>query len=77
MDETTAVTRFIFPCEDKAEAAIVSYFFHELFVKGIIQVVNGEDEIWMVESGMENRLHIWRVSESAASVDAVDVETES
>jgi hypothetical protein len=24
-------------------------------------VVNGEAEIWMVESGVRTRLHIWRV----------------
>ena len=37
VDETTAVTRFIFPC------------------------AKAEDEIWMVESGDEHRVHIWRV----------------
>jgi hypothetical protein len=60
VDETTAVTRFIFPCkEDEVER--VRWFFNALFVESIIEVVNGEDEIWMVESGMRSRLHIWRV----------------
>jgi hypothetical protein len=61
VDETTAVTRFIFPCEDDDEAALVRYFFDALFVKSIIQLINAEDEIWMVESGDEHRVHIWRV----------------
>lgn len=62
VDETTAVTRFIFPCEDAAEAEQVEFFFTHLFVKAIIEVVNGEDEIWMVETGFRNQLHIWRVA---------------
>src|SRR6266851_9177438 len=44
-----------------AEADQIRWFFNVLFVQSIIQVVNGEAEIWMVESGMRNRLHIWRV----------------
>ncbi|MCC6731034.1 MAG: hypothetical protein IT208_17045 [Chthonomonadales bacterium] len=61
IDETTAVTRFIFPCESAAEAGQVAFFFEKLFVRAILEVVNGEDEIWMVESGFENRLHVWSV----------------
>lgn len=61
VDETTAVTRFIFPCIDEEEARLVAFFFEHLFVTAIIEVVNGEDEIWMVETGVENQLHIWRV----------------
>ncbi len=64
VDETTAVTRFIFPCQDDNEAKLVEFFFFHLFVQAIIEAVNGEDEIWMVETGMENKLHIWRVSDS-------------
>ena len=44
-----------------AEAAKIRWAFGVLFVQSIVQVVNGEAEIWMVESGMRNRLHIWRV----------------
>jgi len=44
-----------------SEADRIRWFFNALFVQSIIQVVNGEAEIWMVESGMRNRLHIWRV----------------
>jgi hypothetical protein len=61
VDETTAVTRFIFPCEDDDEANLVRYFFEALFSESIIQLINAEDEIWMVESGDQNRVHIWRV----------------
>ena len=61
VDETTAVTRFIFPCATVDEARTVAFFFERLFVAAIIEMVNGEDEIWMVESGFENQLHIWRV----------------
>ena len=61
IDETTAIVRFIFPCDEDEEA--VRWFFNTLFVESIIQVVNGEAEIWMVESGMQNRLHIWRVED--------------
>jgi hypothetical protein len=64
VDETTAVTRFIFPVSDNTEAELVRYFFDALFVQSIIQLVNAEDEIWMVESGMKNRVHIWRVADT-------------
>jgi hypothetical protein len=43
------------------DAANIRWFFGVLFVKSIVEVVNGEAEIWMVESGMRYRLHIWRV----------------
>ena len=65
IDETTAVTRFIFPCNDEAHAKQVGWFFHHLFVESVIQVA-GEAEIWMTESGVGNpRLHIWRAKEEA------------
>jgi hypothetical protein len=61
IDETTAVTRFIFPCRKDDNADQIRWFFEVLFVNSIIQVVNGEDEIWMIESGLRNRVYIWRV----------------
>lgn len=64
IDETTAITRFIFPCKDQAEARTVQWFFFELFVEGVIEV-SGEAEIWMIETGLETRLHIWSVKEEA------------
>jgi len=48
----------------REEAKRLRWFFSALFVQSIIQVVNGEAEIWMVESGLRNRLHIWRVESS-------------
>jgi hypothetical protein len=67
IDETTAIVRFIFPCQSADEAAMIEWFFKILFVRSMMQVVSTEDEIWMVESGMNNRLHIWR-SESEFSL---------
>ena len=61
VDETTAITRFIFPCAKKKEAELVRFFFEALFTRNIIQLINAEDEIWMLESGDEHRVHIWRV----------------
>ena len=50
--------------EDKKtreEASLIRWLFYELFVRSIVEVVDGEDEIWMLESGIRNKLHIWRV----------------
>lgn len=49
--------------DEKAEddATLIRLFFFKLFVQSIVLIVNGEDEIWMLESGMRSRLHIWRV----------------
>lgn len=52
----------------EGEAKKIRWFFNALFVQSIIQVVNGEAEIWMVESGLRNRLHIWKVIEPEGSV---------
>ena len=64
IDETTAVAKFIFPCKDKLEADQTHYLFEALFIRSIIQLVNGEDEIWMVESGLQNRVHVWRMEDT-------------
>ncbi len=50
------------PIEDvvKNEALRITKFFYLLFVDSILQIVNGEDEIWMLESGIRSRLHIFR-----------------
>ncbi len=44
------------------EATKIRWFFGVLFVRSILQAVSGEDEIWMVESGMRSRLHRWRAA---------------
>lgn len=60
IDETTAVTRFIFPYRNDQELAQIKYLFQVLFIRSIIQLVNGEEQIWMVESGSAgSQLHIW------------------
>ena len=59
LDETTAVTRFIFPCRDD-EPNKVRFLFRELFVNAITDQVSGEDEIWVVESGLRNQINVWR-----------------
>jgi len=59
IDETTAVTRFIFPYRERDELERVRFLFQALFVRSIIQLVNGEEQIWMLESGPETCVHIW------------------
>jgi hypothetical protein len=59
VDETTAVTRFIFPCK-KDEPEKVRFLFKELFINSITEQVSGEDEIWVVESGLRNQVNIWK-----------------
>jgi hypothetical protein len=60
IDETTAVTRFIFPYKDNKQLEDIRYLFRILFVRSIIQLVNGEEQIWMIETGPRNRVHIWQ-----------------
>lgn len=60
IDETTAVTRFIFPYSSDTELVAIKYLFQALFIRSIIQLVNGEEQIWMVESGSAgSQLHMW------------------
>jgi len=47
----------------RQEASLIRWFFNELFVQSILEVVNGEDEIWLLESGIQNQLHIYKVEE--------------
>lgn len=61
IDETTAVARFIFPYADEEELDKVRFLFTSLFVRSILQLVGGEEQIWMVESGSAgSQLHIWQ-----------------
>lgn len=46
--------------EAKSEAEKVRWLFGLLFIKSIVEAIGGEEEIWMIESGMRNRLHIWK-----------------
>ena len=42
------------------EANQIRFIFKNLFVRSIQALVDGEDEIWMLESGITNRLYIWK-----------------
>lgn len=42
------------------QAALIRYFFGILFIQQIVEAVNGEDEIWLLESGLRYKLHVWR-----------------
>jgi hypothetical protein len=52
------------------EAAKIRFFFNLLFVQSIVEFVAGEDEIWLLESGFENRLYIWKVQNDPLFEDA-------
>lgn len=45
------------------EASLIRWLFDALFVQSILEVVNGEDEIWLLESGIQNRLYIYKAEE--------------
>jgi len=45
------------------EAELIRWFFNTLFVNSILEVVNGEDEIWLLESGLHSQLHIWKAKD--------------
>jgi hypothetical protein len=45
------------------EADLIRWFFKEMFVDSILEVVNGEDEIWLLEGGMRTQLFIYKVQE--------------
>jgi len=68
IDETTAVTRFIFPYQSEDELSKIQFLFQELFVRSIIQLADNEEQIWMLENGPQRLVHIWR----APSVDDED-----
>ena len=59
MDETAAVTRFVFPYADDRELAKIRYLFGALVVPDIVEDVKGEEQIRLLESGSQNRVHIW------------------
>jgi hypothetical protein len=63
IDETTAVTRFIFPYSSEDELNKIRFLFQELFVRSMIDLAQGEKQIWMLESGPEIKVHIWRAAE--------------
>lgn len=54
IDETTAVVRFIFPCKEN-EAEVIQFMFEELFMSTMTEQISGEDEVWVVETGIRTR----------------------
>jgi hypothetical protein len=78
IDETSAVAKFIFPYQDKPELDKIKYLFEILFIRSIIQLVNGEEQIWMVESGSDgSQLHRWeRLPEDPVEDEPEDEEEE-
>ncbi len=54
----------IIQAEFKKESDQIRYIFKNLFVKSILDLVNGEDEIWMLESGIRNCLYKWKIETS-------------
>lgn len=73
IDETTAVTRFIFPYDGDTELETIRFLFHELFVKSMIGLAKGEQQVWMLESGPEQRVHIWQAGEGDEEEDSEDL----
>src|SRR2546422_6804561 len=52
------------------EAKSIRWFFKALFVQNILEVVAGKEaEVWMVESGIRNRVHIYRVDREREDQD--------
>lgn len=78
IDETTAVTRFIFPWDSDEQLQTIRFLFEQLFVRGMIDLVEGEQQIWMLENVTERLVHIWRApDDSAADVEATVDEAEA
>ncbi len=77
-DETTAVTRFIFPYDTEDELKRIRFVFQTLFIRSIVQLVNGEEQIWMVESGSAgSQLHRWeRLADDVGSDEEDEDEEE-
>jgi hypothetical protein len=70
IDETTAVARFMFPYHEDHDLARIRFLFQELFIRSIIQLVSGEEQIWMVESGSDGSgLHIWERADEGEDED--------
>lgn len=61
-DDNAGTTHVPTRGDGKVEAARIRYFFRLLFIQHIVEAVNGEDEIWLLESGFRSKLHIWSKS---------------
>ena len=45
--------------EVRSELAQVRRAFFLLFTEAVVRTVKGEDQVWLLESGPENRLYVW------------------
>lgn len=45
--------------EASIERAQIRWAFFQLFAEAVVRTVKGEDEVWLLESGPENRLYVW------------------
>jgi len=43
----------------KAEAHVLRTMFFLLFAEAIVRTIKGEDEIWLIERGVRERLYVW------------------
>ena len=41
------------------EQRLIRALFFELFAEAVVHMVEGEDEIWLLENGAERRLYVW------------------
>ena len=48
-------------------ANAIRFLFWRLFVRNIVEAVSGEDQIWLLESGIWNRLYVWKKDAAAHS----------
>jgi hypothetical protein len=64
-DETSAVIRFVVPLDPRpgegsgSAAERVRWIFREVFVRAILERINGEAEIWLMEEGVKSALYRW------------------
>ena len=45
--------------EATAELARIRRAFLHIFAEAVVRTVKGEDQVWLIESGPENRLYVW------------------
>lgn len=43
----------------QGELKQIRWAFFQLFAEAVVRTVKGEDEVWLLESGPENRLYVW------------------
>lgn len=56
-----------FPWDSDKQLQTIRFLFEQLFVRGMIDLVEGEQQIWMLENGTERLVHIWRAPDDGAA----------